>query len=65
VAIEVNKRLATQNLKWNDLFNLKNLSEMEVRKQYHIEIPKSFTGLQNLSYNEDIDKSLGKIKEII
>jgi hypothetical protein len=51
VATEVNKILAAQNLKWKDLFNLKHLSEMEVRKQYHIEIPKSFAGMQNLNYN--------------
>ena len=35
-------------------FNLRKLIELEVRKQYHIEITNRFAALQNLSNGEDI-----------
>jgi len=36
-------------------FNLRKLSELEVRKQYQIEITNSFAGLENLKRSEDIN----------
>ena len=36
-------------------FNLKNLNELEVRKQYQIKMSNSFAALENLSDNEDIN----------
>jgi hypothetical protein len=33
-------------------FNLKNLSELEVRKQYQIKISKRFAALENLNVSE-------------
>jgi hypothetical protein len=36
-------------------FNLKSLSEMEVRKQFQIEISNGFEALENLNESEDIN----------
>ena len=36
-------------------FNLSKLNELEVRKQYQIEITNSFVALENLSDDEDIN----------
>jgi len=36
-------------------FNLKKLSELEVRKQYQIKISSRFAALENLSDNEDFN----------
>jgi hypothetical protein len=36
-------------------FNLKKLSELEVRKQYQIKISSRFAALENLNVSEDID----------
>ena len=36
-------------------FNLKNLNELEVRKQYQIKMSNRFAALENLSDNEDIN----------
>jgi hypothetical protein len=38
-------------------FNLMKLNELEVRKQYHTEITNRFAALQNLSYDEDINRA--------
>ena len=40
-------------------FNLRKLNELEVRKQYQIEISNSFAALENLIDGEDI-KGLGR-----
>ena len=34
-------------------FNLRKLNELEVRKQYQIEITNSFAALENVSEDED------------
>jgi len=34
-------------------FNLRKLSELEVRKQYHIKIPNKFAALENLNVSKD------------
>jgi hypothetical protein len=36
-------------------FNLKKLSELEVRKQYQIKISNRFAALENLNVSEDIN----------
>jgi hypothetical protein len=46
-------------------FNLKKLSELEVRKQYQIKISNRFSALENLNVSEDINKAWENIKENI
>ena len=46
-------------------FNLRKLTELEVRKQYQIEILNRFVALQDLSYGEDINRAWENIKENI
>ena len=37
--------------------NLREVNELEVRKQYQIEIKNRFAGLENLSDGEDVNKA--------
>jgi len=46
-------------------FNLRKLNELEVRKQYQIEIMNKFASLENLSDDEDINRAWENIKENI
>ena len=46
-------------------FNLRKLNELEVRKQYQIEITNRFAALENLSDSEGINKAWENIKENI
>jgi len=46
-------------------FNLRKLNELEVRKQYQIEITNMFESLWNLSDDEDINRAWENIKENI
>ena len=46
-------------------FNLRRLNELEVRKQYQIEITNKFAALANLSDGEDINRAWENIKENI
>ena len=46
-------------------FNLRKLNELEVRKQYQIEISNRFAALENLSDSEDINRAWENIKENI
>jgi len=46
-------------------FNLSKLNEPEVREQYQIEIRNRFAALENLSDDEDVDKTWENIKENI
>jgi hypothetical protein len=46
-------------------FNLRQLSEKEVRKQFQIEILKRFAAMENSNDSEDIKQGLGKLKENI
>ena len=41
-------------------FNLRKLNEPEVREQYQFEIRNRFAALENLSDDEDVDRTLGK-----
>ena len=40
-----------------EIFDLRKLNELEVRKQYQIEITNRFAALENLSDGEDINKA--------
>ena len=46
-------------------FNLRKLRELEVKKQYQIEITNRFATLENLSDDEDINKAWENINENI
>ena len=59
----VNKQ-AAQNFD-GEGFNLRKLNELEVKKQYQIEITNRFAALGNLSDNEDINRDWENIKENI
>jgi hypothetical protein len=41
-------------------FNLKTLSEIEVRKRFQIEISNRFAALENLNDSGDINRAWGK-----
>jgi hypothetical protein len=45
-----------------DSFNLKNLSELEVRKQGQIKISNRFTALESLNYSEGVKRAWENIK---
>jgi hypothetical protein len=51
-------------LNW-EIFSLRSLNELEVRKQYQIEITNRFAALENLSDGEDINGVWENIKENI
>jgi glycine betaine/choline ABC-type transport system substrate-binding protein len=44
-------------------FNLKKLSEPEVREQYQLKISNRFAALENLNDSEDINRAWKNIKE--
>jgi len=46
-------------------FNVRKLGELEVMKQYQIEILKSFAALENLDDGEDINMAWKNIKDNI
>jgi len=46
-------------------FNLRKLNEPEVRQQYQIEITNRFAVLENLTDDEDVDRTWENIKENI
>jgi hypothetical protein len=46
-------------------FNLKKLSELEVRKEYQIKISKRFAALEYLNVSEDTNRACENIKESI
>ena len=69
VTAKVRKKLAVgkqaaQNFDWQR-FNLRKLNELEVRKQYQIEIKNRFAGLENLNDDEDVNRNWENIKERI
>ena len=53
---------AAQNFD-GEIFYLRKLNELEVRKQYQIEITNKLAALGNLSDNEDINRTWENIKE--
>jgi len=46
-------------------FNLRKLNELEVRKQYQMEISNRFAALENLRVSKDINRAWYNIKENI
>ena len=46
-------------------YQLRKLNELEVRKQYQIEILHRFAALENLSDSQDINRAWENIKENI
>jgi len=46
-------------------FNLRKLSELDVTKEYHIKISKSFASFENLNDGEDINRAWESIKKSI
>jgi hypothetical protein len=46
-------------------FNLRKLNELEVRKQYQIQISNGFAALENLSDEEDINRARENLKDNI
>jgi hypothetical protein len=46
-------------------FNLRKLSELEVRKQYQIKISNRFAALEILNGNKDINRAWENIKDNI
>jgi len=69
VVPKVRERLAVSKQETQKLdgerFNLRKLNELEVRKQYQIEISNGFANLENLSNGEDINRAWENIKENI
>jgi len=48
-----------------EIFNLRNLSGLEVRKQYQIKMSKRFAVLENLHDSKDINRAWENIKQNI
>ena len=46
-------------------FNLRKLNELDIMKQYQIEITNRFAALENLSDSEDINRAWENIQEYI
>jgi hypothetical protein len=46
-------------------FNLKKLSELQVRKQYQLKISNRFAALENVNFSEHINRAWKNIKENI
>ena len=44
-------------------FNLSKLNDLEVRKQYQIDITNRFAALENLNEDEDVNRTWENIKE--
>ena len=69
VIAKVRERLAvgkqaTQSLD-RHRFNLSKLNELEVRKEYQIEITNRFAALETLNEDEDVNRIWGNIKHNI
>ena len=66
VVVKVRERLAENKQAaqrfQRERFNPRKLNELEVRKQYHIEITNRFAALEILSDNEDINRAWENIK---
>jgi len=68
VVASVRKRLAVSKKAAHnsdgERFNLRKLIELEVRKQYQIEISYRFADLENFRDSEDINRTLENINGI-
>ena len=68
VVAKVKGRLAVSKQEQNmdgARFEIRKLNELEVRKQYQIEISNRFAALENLNDGEDINRVWENIKENI
>jgi hypothetical protein len=69
VVVKVRERLAVRKRATRKFagtrFNMRKLNDREVKKQYHIEITNRFSALENLSYDEDINRVWESIEENI
>ena len=69
VVVKVRERLAVrkQAAQKSDggRYNLRKLNDLEVRKQYQIQITNRFAALENVSEDEDINRAWKSIKENI
>jgi bifunctional DNA-binding transcriptional regulator/antitoxin component of YhaV-PrlF toxin-antitoxin module len=69
VVAKVRERLAvrkqTTQIFDRQKFNLVKLNDLEVRKDYRIEITNRFATLENVSGNEDINRAWESMKENI
>jgi len=67
VVAKVRERLAVSKLVAQNSdagrFNLRKITDLEVRKQYQITVSKKFAALENLQINEDINRACENIKE--
>jgi hypothetical protein len=67
VVAKVRERLAVRKQEAQkfdgEKFNLRKLNDLEVRKQYRIEITNRLAALENVSYDEDINRAWESIKE--
>jgi hypothetical protein len=54
------RKQAVQNFN-GEKFNLRKLNDLEVRKQYQIEITNRFAALENVSDDEEINRAWGSI----
>ena len=61
--LAVSKQVAQKFV--GERFNLNKLNELEVRKQYQIEITNRFAALETLSDDKDINRAYENIKENI
>jgi hypothetical protein len=61
--LAVNKQAAQKF--YAERFNLRNLSELEVRKQYQLKISNRSAVLENLNVSEDVNTAWENIKENI
>jgi len=48
-----------------EIFNLRKLNELEIRKRYYIQFSKRFTALENLSERKDTNGAWENVKENI
>jgi hypothetical protein len=68
VVAKVRERLAIRKQEAQkfdgERFNLRKLNDLEIRKQYQIEIKNRFATLENVSEDEDINRAWESIKKI-
>jgi hypothetical protein len=66
VVTKVRERLAVRKQEAQtfegERFNLRRLNDLEIRKQYQIEITNRFAALENVSDEEDINRAWESIK---
>jgi len=69
VVARVRERLAGSKrgtLKFDvGIFNLRNLSELKIRKKYQIKIANRFVVMENLNNSQDVNKAWKNIKQNI